>query len=198
METSILNALIMKNSRNNHLSSSKLYLNRRGTKILSNTFMQYILHNKWQVVVLIVVFSKFDFGKYGSGLAKRNCQSILNLLRKGNLNKLIFAHSNINSIKICLAEQVKGNIDHFRKLKLMIVSHWLIQYRCFQSSLCRKLIKPSRTFKDNHHFKMVDLRIMKFWSFIYEHVAYCAKNRTNLLFMLGLPMLGSYLMMKSS
>ena len=101
-------------SRSNHLNSSKFYLNRRETKILSNTFMQHILNEKL-VIVLTVIFSTFDFGKYGSGLAKRNCQSVLNLLREDNLNKLIFAHSNINSIKNCLAEQVQGNTDNFQK-----------------------------------------------------------------------------------
>ena len=54
---------------------------------------------------------------------------------------------------------------------------------------CRKLMEPSRTFKASHHFKTVDLRIMNFWSFFYGHVAYCAKNITNLLFMLRLPWL---------
>ena len=43
-----------------------------------------------------------------------NCQKILKLFRKDNLNKIILAHSNINSIRNkfdCLSEQVKGNID---------------------------------------------------------------------------------------
>lgn len=43
-----------------------------------------------------------------------NCQSVLNSLCKGNLNKLIYAHLNINSIRnkfYCLSEQVKRNID---------------------------------------------------------------------------------------
>ena len=70
METSILNALIMKNPLNYYLNNSKLYLNRRGAKILSNTFMQHISIDNWQVIVLTVFFSTFDFGKCESGLAK--------------------------------------------------------------------------------------------------------------------------------
>ena len=77
METSILNALIMKNPLNYYLNNSKLYLNRRGAKILSNTFMQHISIDNWQVIVLTVCFSKFDFGKSGSGLAKRNVLKLL-------------------------------------------------------------------------------------------------------------------------
>ena len=43
-----------------------------------------------------------------------NCQKTLKLFRKDNLNKIILAHLNINSIRNkfdCLSEQVKGNID---------------------------------------------------------------------------------------
>ena len=37
-------------------------------------------------------------------------------------------------------------------------------------------------------------RIMNFQSFVYEHVACCAKNRTNLMFMLSLLRPDSYFM----
>ena len=59
-------------------------------------------------------FSTFDFEKYGLGQAEVDCQSVLKSLHKDNLNKLIFAHLNIYSIRNkldCLSEQVKGNID---------------------------------------------------------------------------------------
>ena len=42
-----------------------------------------------------------------------NCQKTLKLFQKDNLNKIMFAHLNINSIRSkfdCLSEQVKGNI----------------------------------------------------------------------------------------
>ena len=57
-------------------------------------------------------------------------------------------------------------------------------------------MEPSRTLTDSHHLKMVDLRIMNFYHF--GHVVHCVKNRTNLLFVLGLPRLLSYFMMLSS
>ena len=45
---------------------------------------------------------------------KKNCQSVLNYLRKGNLDKLIFAYLNINSFRNkfdYLPEQIRGNVD---------------------------------------------------------------------------------------
>ena len=46
--------------------------------------------------------------------AKENCQSVLNSLREDNLDKLIFAHLNINSIRNkfdYLSEQIRSNVD---------------------------------------------------------------------------------------
>ena len=65
MENSVLNTLIIKKPRNNHLDSSKFHLNRGGGKILSNTFTQHISNDNCQIIDLIVIFSTFDFGKYG-------------------------------------------------------------------------------------------------------------------------------------
>ena len=59
-------------------------------------------------------FFTLNFGKYGSGQSEMNCQKTLKLFRKDNLNKIIFAHLNMNCIRNkfnCLSEQVKGNID---------------------------------------------------------------------------------------
>ena len=54
-----------------------------------------------------------------------------------------------------------------------------------------QLLETNGTFpgQDSLQFKMVDLKIMNFSSCVYRHVACCTKNRTNLLFMLGLPRL---------
>ena len=92
----------MKNLLNYHLNNSALYLNRSEAKIRSNTFMQHISIDNWLVIFLTVFFSTFDFGKSRSSLAKRN---VLNLLRKDNLNNLIFAHSNIDSIRNLIVSQ---------------------------------------------------------------------------------------------
>ena len=62
-------------------------------------------------------FSESDFEENESSKlkqAKENCRSVLNSLRKDNLDKLIFAHLNINSIRNkfnYLSEQIRGNVD---------------------------------------------------------------------------------------
>ena len=62
-------------------------------------------------------FSESDFEENeASNLkqAKGNCQSVLNSLCKDNLDKLIFAHLNINSIRNkfdYLSKQIRGNVD---------------------------------------------------------------------------------------
>ena len=59
-------------------------------------------------------FLTLDFEKYGSGQSEMKCQKTLKLFRKDNLNKIILANLNINSIRNkfdCLSEQVKRNID---------------------------------------------------------------------------------------
>ena len=62
-------------------------------------------------------FSESDFEENESTnlkQTKENCRSFLNSLRKDNLDKLIFAHLNINSIRNkfnYLSEQIRGNVD---------------------------------------------------------------------------------------
>ena len=62
-------------------------------------------------------FSELDFEENESNYlnpANENCQSVLKSIRKENLDKLIFAHLNINLIRNkidLLSEQVRGNID---------------------------------------------------------------------------------------
>ena len=65
------------------------------------TFLIFIKY-KWMLVVPIDI------------QAKENCRSVLNSLRKDNLDKLIFAHLSINSIRNkfnYLSEQIRGNVD---------------------------------------------------------------------------------------
>ena len=57
--------------------------------------------------------------------ATENCWSVLNFLRKDNLDKLVLAYLNINSIKNkldYLSQQIRGNVDILLvwKPKLMI------------------------------------------------------------------------------
>ena len=97
-----LSIIVKRSSKANHLNSSKLHLNRRGAKILSNSFLQHISKVfKWQLAGnnSDCNFSIYDFEKHGSGQAEVDCQSVLKSLRKDTLNKLIFDHLNINSIR---------------------------------------------------------------------------------------------------
>ena len=67
---------------------------------------------------MLCFFSESDFEENKSKnlkQAKENYQSVLNSLRKDNLEKLIFTHLNINSIKNMfnyLSEQIRGNVDN--------------------------------------------------------------------------------------
>ena len=103
-----------------HLNSSRLHLNRKGANILSSSLTQHISKVfNWQLSgnTSCCNFSESDFEENESSnlkQAKENCRSVLNSLRKDNLDKLIFAHLNINSIRNkfnYLSEQIRGNVD---------------------------------------------------------------------------------------
>ena len=103
-----------------HLNSSRLHLNRKGANILSSSLTQHISKVfNWQLSgnTSCCNFSESDFEENESSnlkQAKENCRSDLNSLRKDNLDKLIFAHLNINSIRNkfnYLSEQIRGNVD---------------------------------------------------------------------------------------
>ena len=114
-----------------HLNSSRLHLNRKGANILSSSLTQHISKVfNWQLSgnTSCCNISESGFEEYESSnlkQAKENCRSVLNSLRKDNLDKLIFAHLNINSVGNkfdYLSKQIRGNVDffYFMKPKLMI------------------------------------------------------------------------------
>ena len=103
-----------------HLNSSRLLLNRKGANILSSSFTQYISKVfKWQLSsnTSYCNISESDFeADKSSNLkqAEENCRRALNFLQKDNLEKLIFVHLNINSIRNkhdYVSEQIRGNVD---------------------------------------------------------------------------------------
>ena len=86
----------------NHLHKGKLYLNNNGSNILSRTFVNKIsrVFNWWVAdnnsginIEGCKTSALHDINKVS------DCNNTLNSLRKDNLNKLIFAHLNINSIR---------------------------------------------------------------------------------------------------
>ena len=76
-----------------------------------------------------------------------DCNNTLNSLRKDNLNKLIFAHLNINSIRNqfeLISEQIKGNADVLMISEKKVdhsfpVGQFLIEGFCIPYSLDRNL-----------------------------------------------------------
>ena len=88
-----------------HVNSSRLHLNRKGARILSSSFTQHIsmvFNRQLSGNTSCYNFSESDFEENESSnlkQIKKNCWSVLNSLRKNNLDKLIFAHLNSNSIR---------------------------------------------------------------------------------------------------
>ena len=106
-----------KKIKTNHLNKDKLYLNKNGSNILSRTFVNEISRVfNWRVannnssinIEGCNTSVLHDINKVS------DCNNTLKSLRKDNLNKLIFAHLNISSIRNkfeLLSEQIKGNVD---------------------------------------------------------------------------------------
>ena len=95
-----------------HLNKGKLHLNQKGSRLLSDIFLKEISH----------VFNRTensDSEECISNLALKgqkiiDCKSSLKTIRDDSLNKLIFAHLNINSIRNKFEElisQVKRTVD---------------------------------------------------------------------------------------
>ena len=99
-----------------HLNKGKRHINKRGSNILSTTFVSELSR--------ILTWSD----KNTTGFFVEECKSdktnadqeftdgnrVLKSLRCNNLNKLVFAHLNFNSIGNkfeLLSEQVRGNVD---------------------------------------------------------------------------------------
>ena len=65
---------------------------------------------------IVIILNQFFEENESSNLkqAKWNCRSVLISLYKDNLDKLVFVHLNVNSIKNkfgYLSEQIRGNVD---------------------------------------------------------------------------------------
>ena len=103
-----------------HLNKSRLHLTRRGTSILSTTFVreisnifhwQYLLHspntNEFAGCYKSTEYKSKVFGETSE-------TNHLKHIRRSNLNKLIFAHLNINSIRNkfeSVVKDISSNVD---------------------------------------------------------------------------------------
>ena len=104
-----------KKFRSHHLNKGKLHLNRKGSKLLNDTFIRQLSHVLNRQENDISNISLEECRSHVSNVTQASdCISVLKALRSGNSNKLIFAHININSMRNkfeSLSTQVKGNID---------------------------------------------------------------------------------------
>ena len=104
-----------------HLGNRKLHLNKRGNSVLANNFIKYLRSSFWTLDDFSCVR---DFQtEYGSqqllssginGFTNKASEKNLRLIRQENLNRIILAHLNINSIRNkfdLLANQIAGNVD---------------------------------------------------------------------------------------
>ena len=100
-----------------HLNGSKLHLNKRGTVILSNTFTEAISNSiYWHCFRHSLknsrVSNTITCDEFNAKKPKEN--TYLNFIRKGNLNRLVLAHVNVNSIRNkfdTLVQQITNNTD---------------------------------------------------------------------------------------
>ena len=108
-----------------HLNKGKLHLTKYGSRVLSNNFVNEIskvLH--WQIDRgNSNINIDYNFKDDLTAQKYDECKITLKSIRSDNVNKLIFAHLNINSIRNkleFLATQVKGKIDIPMNLKTKI------------------------------------------------------------------------------
>ena len=103
-----------------HINASNLYLNKRGTQVLSNVFAEAISNiNNWQFALYSLPSNNIhNTNDYDENKAKFKVGAIsasnLNTIRKRSINRLILGQLNINSLRIKfenLVQQVTGNIN---------------------------------------------------------------------------------------
>ena len=109
-----------KNIKPQHLNKSRLHLTKKGTSILSKTFIQEIRNIfQWQFLLHSqgnVSTNCFNSVDYKSNIVNKNISytNHLQTIRKKNVNKLIFVHLSINSIRNkfdSIVKDISHNID---------------------------------------------------------------------------------------
>ena len=108
---------ISKKIKLQHLNKGKLHLTKYGSRILSNNFIGNIckiFNRQHEGGNPNAVPWECRFNETISAKVYSDCNTTLKNIRSDNINTLIFAHLNINSIRNkfeFLADQVKGKID---------------------------------------------------------------------------------------
>ena len=100
-----------------HINRSKLHLNKTVTAILFNTFTEAIANSiYWHCFMHSLENSKVSNRVTCDEFSakKPEVNTNLNFIRKGNFNRLVLAHININSIRTkfdILVQQITNNVD---------------------------------------------------------------------------------------
>ena len=102
--------------KRNHLNKGKLHLNKKGTKLLSDIFVKELskVFKSRNIDNLSKQFDVCDSDEPLGAESATDCKRFLKSLRTSNLDKLVFAHLNVNFIRNMfemLSDQIKGNID---------------------------------------------------------------------------------------
>ena len=100
------------NNKENRLGILKLHLNRKGNSILAKNALNS-LENYWTDVESDLFLREFIFNNSKTESIK-NVLCTISVIRQNNLNRLIFDHININSIRNKFdmpASQVKSNAN---------------------------------------------------------------------------------------
>ena len=150
-----------------HLNSGRLHLNRKGANILSSSLKQHILeafNSQLLCNTLCFIFYESDFEENESSNLKQTKENC-----KDNLDKLVFSHLSINSIRnkfYYLSEHIRGNVDILLVSKTKIDDSFLqsqfnidvfrAPYRLDRNCLVGGLLLFVRDFNvtdDEHHMK---------------------------------------------
>ena len=104
-------------STSQHLNKTRLHLDKNGSQMLGSIFTKEICkivnwQNNWNILGIFTEEGNSEKSFESQKLS--NCVKLLKSMRSKNLNKLVFARLNINSIRNkfeFLVEQVKGKRD---------------------------------------------------------------------------------------
>ena len=107
-----VNSISNDNITEGHLGIKKLHLNRKGNSIFAKNLLNFIEAN-WDISPL---GDSYYESQNTSNTIITNDKRILRDIRTSNINRLIFGHLNINSLKTkfdFLCEQIEGSADVF-------------------------------------------------------------------------------------
>ena len=107
-----INLISNDNIKEEHLGIKKLHLNRKGNSIFAKNLLNFIEGN-WDISPL---GDSYYESENASNTIITNAKRILRDIRTSNINRLVFGHLNINSLRTkfdFLCEQIEGSIDVF-------------------------------------------------------------------------------------